>query len=131
MVMKSKELLINNYGTEQSTPDLQICENPEPNYDEEDDEEYDFQNLSINCAPLSGIIYKTDARKLHQMIHGFVKWETAEIWIKLREKTRDGRVEFKALQAQYEGKDNKAVHIEEAEVLRNTLYHNNESYMPS
>jgi hypothetical protein len=46
-----------------------IRENDEPDYDKEDKEDFDFEQLSIKCAPLVGVFYKTDARKVHQLIH--------------------------------------------------------------
>jgi hypothetical protein len=60
------------------------------------------------------------------LIHGFVQNETAETWIKPTEKRQNGRVDFLALQAHYGGEGNKAVRIEEAEVLRNNLTYRNE-----
>ena len=44
--------------------------------------DYYFDQLSINSVPLTGLTYKTYARKVHQLIHGFVKGETADTWIK-------------------------------------------------
>ncbi len=106
-----------------------IRENDEPDYDNEDKADYDFEQLSIKCAPLVGVFYKTDARKVHQLIHGFVQGETAETWIKPKEKRQNGRLDFKALQAQYSGEGNKSVRIKEAEVLRNSLHYKNERAM--
>jgi hypothetical protein len=67
-----------------------IRENDEPDYDEEDEEDFNFEQLSIKCALLVGVFYKTDARKVHQLIHGFVQGETAETWIKPKEKRQNG-----------------------------------------
>jgi hypothetical protein len=106
-----------------------IRENDEPDYDEEDKEDFDFEQLSIKCAPLVGVFYKTDARKVHQLIHGFMQGETAETWIKPKEKRQNGRLEFRALQAHYGGEGNKSVRIKEAEVLRNLLHYKNERAM--
>jgi hypothetical protein len=85
--------------------------------------------LTIACAALQGIGHKTDARKVHQLIHGFVQGETAETWIKPREKKQDGRIDFRALTAHYGGEGNESVWIKEAEVLRNTLHYKNERAM--
>jgi hypothetical protein len=106
-----------------------ICENDEPNYDNEDKEDFDFEQLSIKCAPLVRVFYKTDVRKVHQLIHGFVHGETAETWIKPKEKPPNGWLDFKALQAHYGGKGNKSVRIKEAGVLRNSLHDKNERAM--
>jgi hypothetical protein len=104
-----------------------IRENNEPDYEEEED--FDFEQLSIKCASLVGVVYKTDARKVHQLIHGFVQGETAETWIKPKEKRQDGRLDYKALQAHYGGEGNKSVRIKEAEILRNSLHYKNERAM--
>jgi hypothetical protein len=106
-----------------------IRENEEPDYTIEEEDDYDFEQLSINCAPLTGLIFKTDARKVHQLIHGFVQGETAEVWIKPKEKKKNGRIDLLALQAHYGGEGNKKVRIKEAEVLRTSLTYKNERAM--
>ena len=102
-----------------------IRENPDPKYDEEDDEAYDFFHLCINCAPLYGLVYKTDARKVHQQIHIFVQGGNDDTWIKPRDKKKYGRIDFKHLQAHYGVEYNKALRIKGAEVLRNTVNYKN------
>jgi hypothetical protein len=42
-----------------------IRENDDTDYDNEDEEDFDFEQLSIKSAPLVGIFYKTDASKVH------------------------------------------------------------------
>jgi hypothetical protein len=106
-----------------------IRENVNPDYEEEDEDDVDFEQLSIACAPLAGLRFKTDARKVHQLIHGFVQGEIAETWIKPKEKKQDGRLDFMALQAHYGGEGSKSVRIKEAEVLRNSLQYKNERSM--
>ena len=96
-------------GQKRVTLSCVIRENQDPNYNGEDDEDYDFDQLFINCDMLSGLVYKTDARSLHQLIHGFVQGGGSDTWIKHREKKRDWRVNFKALQAHYGGKGNTCV----------------------
>jgi hypothetical protein len=59
------------------------------------EEDGDFQQLTIACAPLVGEVYKADARKVHQMILGFVQGETTETWIKPKEKKQNGRFDYK------------------------------------
>ena len=81
-----------------------IHENPDPNYDEKDDEAYDFEKFSNKCAPLCILICKTDARKLHQMIHVFLKGNYSKTWIKPRKEKLDGQVNLKSLHAHYRGK---------------------------
>jgi hypothetical protein len=55
--------------------------------------------------------------------------ETAEAWIKPKEKRQNGQLDFKARQAHYSGEGNKSVRIKEAEVLRNWLHYKNERTM--
>ena len=52
-------------GQKRVTLSCVIRENQDPNYNGEDDEDYDFDQLFINCDMLSGLVYKTDARKVH------------------------------------------------------------------
>jgi hypothetical protein len=66
---------------------------------------------------------------VHPLIHAFVQGETAETWIKPKEKRQNGRLDFKALQAHYGGEGNISVRIKEAEVLRNSLHYKNERAM--
>jgi hypothetical protein len=54
-----------------------IRENEQLNYDLENNKDYNFEQLSVNCAP--------DTREVHQLIHGL---ETAETWIKPQEEKR-------------------------------------------
>jgi hypothetical protein len=80
---------------------------------------------------MDGLIYKTDSRKVHQqLIHGFVQGEVAETWIKPKEKKQDVRLDYKALEAHYGGEGNKAVRIQESQVLRTTLHCKSERTMP-
>ena len=54
-----------------------IMECDAPDYAIELQPNYDLEQLSINYVPLIVLTYKTDARKLYQLIHVFVKGETA------------------------------------------------------
>ena len=103
-----------------------IRENAAPDYALELEADFDFEQLTIDCAPLTGLVFKTDARKVHQLIHGFVQGELAETWIKPTERRQNGRIDFQALHAHYGGEGNKSVRIKEAEVLRTTLTYKNE-----
>jgi hypothetical protein len=106
-----------------------IRDNEAPDYTLEAEVDYDFEQLSVDSAPLNGLVFKTDARKVHQLIHGFVQGETAETWIKPKEKRQSGRLDYQALQAHYGGEGNKSVRIKQAEVLRTTLYYKSERAM--
>jgi hypothetical protein len=74
----------------------------------------------VAAAPLSGAAFKTDPRRVHQLIHGFAQGGTAKTWIKPKEKKQDGRIDFQALQAHCSGKGIKSVRIQDAEALRKT-----------
>jgi hypothetical protein len=66
-----------------------IREDDAPDYELEAEPDYNFEQLTINCdAPLIGVVFKTDARKVHQLIHGFVQGETAEVWVKKLKESR-------------------------------------------
>jgi hypothetical protein len=48
-------------------------EKNDPDYEEEDKEDFNFEQLSIKCAPFVGVFYKPEAAcKVHQLIHRFV-----------------------------------------------------------
>ena len=99
MVKKSKELPINHYLTERKPHGIcHFCEKQDTKYNVQYDEANDFEQLSINCAPLYRLFYKTNARKVKQMIHGFLQGDTDETWIKTWENKLYGQVNFKALQ---------------------------------
>jgi hypothetical protein len=107
-----------------------VCrENDEPDY-AEDHEDGDFEMLCIACAPLNGIGFKTDAKKVHQLMTGFVQGEIAATWIKDNKKKQDGRIDIKSLRAHYSGAGHKSVQIKEAEALRKTLHYKNERILP-
>ena len=54
---------------------IRYCAAPE--YAIESQTYYKLEQLSINCVPLTSLIYNTDSRKLYHLIHGFVQGETA------------------------------------------------------
>ena len=97
-----------------------------PDYAIESQPNYNFKQLSINCVSLSGLTYKTDSSKAHNLIHGFVKGETAETWINTKERKQDVRLNYLTLLAHYGGKGNKAVRVKEAEALRKLIIYKNE-----
>ena len=73
-----------------------------------------------------GLNYNTDASKVHQLIHGFVQGETAEMWINPKDSKQDGGLDYLALLAHYGGKVNKVVLVKEAEAHRKSLIYKNE-----
>jgi hypothetical protein len=97
-----------------------------PDYELEDEVDCDFEQLTVDCAPLTGTIFSADAKVVHQLIHGFVQGETAEVWITPTARRKNGRLDFQALQAHYEGEGNKQIRLDEAEQLRRNLTYKNE-----
>ena len=106
-----------------------IRNNEAPDYSLELEPDFDFEQLAIASSPLTGLIFKNDARKVHQIIHGFVQGELAENWIKPKERRQDGRIDYMALKAHYGGEGNKAILIKEAESIRDNLSYKNERSM--
>ena len=90
---------------------------------------YNFEKLSINCVPLTVLNYKTDARKVYHLIHGFVHVETAETRIKTKDRNQDGQLDYLGLLAHYGGEGNKALQIKESGALRTSLIYKNERAM--
>ena len=76
-----------------------IRESAAIDYTIESQPDYEFEPFSINFVPLTGLTYKIDSRKLHQLIHGFVKGETKETCINPKESKQDGLLKYLALLA--------------------------------
>jgi hypothetical protein len=104
-----------------------IRENENPSYENKGDD--DFDQLCVEAAALTGMMFQADSRKVHQLITGLVHGEAAETWIKSVARRRNGRMNFRALTDHYGGAGNKSVRIKEAEVLRRTLTYKNERAM--
>ena len=102
-----------------------IRESKAPDYTLELRPDYNFEKLSINCLMLIGLTYKTDARKVHQLMHGFTQGETSETWINTKWKRQDGQLDYLALLDQYGGEGNKELRIIEAETLQTSIIYNN------
>ena len=92
----------------------------------ESQHDYNFEHLFINCVLLAGMNYRTDIRKVHLVIHGFVQGETEETWIKPKDRKQDGRLEYLSLLAHYGGEVNKSERIKEAEALPTSRIYNND-----
>ena len=97
-----------------------------PDYAIESQPDYNFEQFSINFVPLTGLTYNKYSRKVHQLIHGFVKGETAETCIKPKDRKQDGRLEYLSLLAHYGGEVNKSERIKEAEALPTSRIYNND-----
>jgi hypothetical protein len=97
-----------------------------PDHELEDEVDCDFEQLTVDCAPLTGAIFSADAKTAHQLIHGFVQGETAEVWTRTTANRKNGRLDFQALQVHHEGEGDKQIRLEEAEQLRKSLMCKNE-----
>ena len=89
-----------------------------------------FNERSIACSKLTGVIFQADARKVHQLLKSFLQAETAEQWIKPLAKKQNGRADRIALRNHYSGEGNTSRRIAAAEKLRETLHYKNERALP-
>ena len=104
-----------------------IRDNEEADRNEDD---MNFVQKTIACAPLDGPVFEADARKVHQLILGFVQGENADQWLKPHLKQENGRTDMIALRKHFEGEGNVSRRITEAEHLRNTLHYKGERALP-
>ena len=111
MVQVNHKLLVDHIGQDGVPLSYFIRESDAPYYALASQPDYDFEQLSSNCVTVTGLTYKTDSRELNQLIHGFVKDETSETWIKPTEKRQDSRLEYLSILAHNGGKGNKAIQI--------------------
>lgn len=89
-----------------------------------------FNERSIACSKLTGVVFQTDARKVHQLLKSFLQAETAEQWIKPLDRKQNGRADMIALRNHYSGEGNTSRRIATAEKLRETLHYKNERALP-
>ena len=89
-----------------------------------------FNERSIACSKLTGVVFQADARKVHQLLKSFLQAETTERWIKPLAKKQNGRADMIALRNHYSGKGNTSRRIAAAEKLRETLHYKNERALP-
>ena len=100
------------------------------NDDPEPDGHATFMQKCIACAPLEGPKFEADSQQVHQLILSFVQGEEAEQWIKKIRRHNDGRRDFQALAAHFEGEGNTSRRIAEAERIRDTVTYKNERALP-
>ena len=75
--------------------------------------------------PLTDLVYKTDARKAHQLIHGLVQGETTETWINPKERNKDVLLDYLSPMDHYGGEGNNVVRIKEGKALRTSFIYKN------
>ena len=85
-----------------------------------------FVQQCVACAPLAGPHFEADARQVHQLILSAVQGEESEQWIKPTKRAQNGRLDYKALVAHYEGEGNTSRRIAEAERIKKDLHYKSE-----
>ena len=105
-----------------------VRENEAPGH--ETDFGNDFTARSIACAPLNDSSFRSDARKVHQLLMNFLVAESAEQWIKDLTPCVNGRRDMEALRNHYEGEGNASRRIATAEKLRESLHYKSERSLP-
>ena len=101
--------------------------------DESDHEEANYENFmqyTVACAPLNGTFFEADARRVHQIILGYIQGEAVADWIKPHLKKENGRLDMIALRKHFEGEGNVSRRITDAESLRDTLHYKAERALP-
>jgi hypothetical protein len=101
MVRSLRNILSNMTGQDWVSLSHVIREDDAPDHKIKSEADHDFEQLTFDCAPLINIMFKTDARKTHHLIHGRVQGKTANVWVKqiFERKQNRGRLDFQALQA--------------------------------
>ena len=79
----------------------------------------------IACTPLHGTHFRSDSRRVHQLLKNYLVAETAEQWIKNLEPHADGRRDMLALREHYSGEGNASRCIATAERMREGLHYEN------
>ena len=90
----------------------------------------DFNRKIIACAPLHGTHFRTDARKVHQLLKNYLVAETAEQWTKHLARYSDGRRDMAALRDHYAGEGNASRRIASADRMRESLHYKSERSLP-
>ncbi len=67
-----------------------IREEDAPDYELENEIDCDYEQLTVDCAPLTGTIFSADAKTVHQLTHGFIQGETAEVWTRSTANRKNG-----------------------------------------
>ena len=89
-----------------------------------------FNERMIRRAPLRGQYYIADARRVHNLIIGFLQGEHTENWIRAIAKFQDGRKDMIALRRHYAGEGNSTRRISDAKKIQSTLHYKTERALP-
>jgi hypothetical protein len=95
------------------------------------DEEYiSFTKRMVQRAPHNGPFYLADARRVHNLITGFLQGELTEGWIRPIARYQDGHRDMQALCDHYAGDGISTRRIAEAKRIQSTLHYNSERALP-
>jgi hypothetical protein len=89
-----------------------------------------FNERVIRRAPLRGQYYIADARRVHNLLVGFLQGENTEKWIRAIAKYQDGRKDMIALRRPYAGEGHLTRCISDAKKIQATLHYKTERALP-
>ena len=89
-----------------------------------------FNERMIHRAPLAGQYYIADARRVHNLLLGYLQGENTESWIRSIARFQDGRRDMVALRRHYAGEGNSTRRIADAKKIQNTLHYKTERALP-
>ena len=93
----------------------------------------DYSTLNermVHRAPLTGQYYIADARRVHNLLVGFLQGENTENWIRNIARYQDGRRDMIALRRHYAGEGNSTRRIADAKRIQNSLHYKTERALP-
>ena len=88
-----------------------------------------FFEKCIVCAPMTGPIFKANARRVYQVIGSNVQGKASEQWIDPHKRKQNGKVDMVTLRAHYSSEVNASRRIGEAERIRDSIHYKNEISM--
>jgi hypothetical protein len=93
-------------------------------------EYFTFNERMVHRAPLTGQYFIADARRVHNLLVGFLQGENTENWIRNIAKYQDGRRDMFALRRHYAGEGNSTRRIADAKRIQNSLHYKTERALP-
>ena len=103
-----------------------IREDAVPNDDETFD---DFMDECVTKAPLSGIKFNSDKKRVHQLIKSLTQGESSEQHISKLDKKANGRLDMQALPNFYGGSGNTTRQISKAEAIKASFHYKGECWL--
>ena len=89
-----------------------------------------FNERMTSRAPLVGQYFVADARRVHNLLIGYLQGENTETWIRSIAKYQDGRKDMMALRRHYAGEGNSTRRIADAKKIQTTLHYKTERALP-